>query len=242
MVKSSEEIHRLERSTRINYQAANATLSDARAGSSLRELGQRYVEHIVDAGAQLDHFIASPAGTGIQQMPDYRLANDDVLYVDYGCIYEHYYSDNGTTLLVGDWPPEMEQRYEVLREGLQRGLDLLRPGVRASEIRAAMMAALEAGGIHGSNPHGHGIGLEVRDYPIIMPANGLRIRDDCVDVSSDVPLEVGMVVNLELPLFLFGVGSLHMEQTFLVTADGYRRLDSSEPMTPIRVAGEVASV
>jgi Xaa-Pro aminopeptidase len=75
-----------------------------------------------------------------------------------------------------------------------------------------------------------------------MPANGLRIRDDCVDVSSDVPIEAGMVVNLELPMYLFGVGSLHMEQTFLVTTDGCRRLDSTEPTAPIQVGRQVATV
>jgi Xaa-Pro dipeptidase len=241
MVKSDEELRRLERSTQINYGASQVALSAARRGDSLRELRDRYVALVVAAGAGLDHFIASPGGTGIQQAPNYRLADGDVLYVDYGCVYEHYYSDNGTTLIVGECPPEMDQRYTVLREGLRRGVDLLRPGVQASAIRQAMIDALAEGGIHGSNAHGHGIGLEVRDYPIIMPDNGLRIRDDCVDVASDVPLEAGMVVNLELPLYLFGVGSLHMEQTFLITTDGCRRLDSSEPTVPIQVAREVAT-
>ena len=68
-----------------------------------------------------------------------------------------------------------------------------------------------------------------------MPDKGLRIRDDCVDMSADVPLEEGMVVNLELPLFLFGVGSLHMEQTFLITSSGYRRLDSSDATSPVQI-------
>jgi Xaa-Pro aminopeptidase len=197
---------------------------------------------VTDAGARLDHFIAAPVGIGLQEMPEYRLGPGDVLYVDYGCVYEHYYSDNGTTLVLGDWPPEMERRYAVLRQGLQAGTELLRPGVRASQIRQAMIDALASGGVHGSNAHGHGIGLEVRDYPIVMPATDLRIHDECVDVSSDVPLEAGMVVNLELPLYLFGVGSLHMEQTFLVTATGCRRLDSSEPTLPIQVGRAVASV
>jgi Xaa-Pro aminopeptidase len=75
-----------------------------------------------------------------------------------------------------------------------------------------------------------------------MPDSGLRIRDGCVDISSDVPLEANMVVNLELPLYLFGAGSLHMEQTFLVTHDACRRLDSNAPTRPVQVELEVASV
>jgi Xaa-Pro aminopeptidase len=242
MVKSMEEIARLERSTRINYEAAKATLSTAIEGTSISELRHDYVSYVVDADAQLDHFIASPRGIGIQEMPDYRLVRGDVLYVDYGCIFQHYYSDNGTTLVVGGFPAQMERRYDVLRDGLQSAIVQLRPGVAASDVRRAMIDVLADGGITGSNAHGHGIGLEVRDYPIIMPDSGLRIRDDCIDIPADVPLEADMVVNLELPLFLFGAGSLHMEQTFLITPDGCRRLDSDEPTHPIQVEVEAVSV
>jgi Xaa-Pro dipeptidase len=235
MLKSSEEVRRLERATQIAYQAAEDSLRTARVGTSVRELRQRYIAHIVEAGAELDHFIASPHGIGLQEDADYRLVDGDVLYVDYGCIYQHYYSDNGTTLVVGAFEAELSRRYDVLVEGLRHGVERLRPGVAASEVRRAMIDRLGNGGITGSNAHGHGIGLEVRDYPIIMPDSGLRIRDDCIDISSDVPLEEGMVVNLELPLYLFGGGSLHMEQTFLITHDGRRRLDSSEATRPVQV-------
>jgi Xaa-Pro dipeptidase len=242
MVKSAEEVRRLESSTRINHEAAMASLGAARVGTTIRQLSDDYVSHIAGAGAQLDHFIASPHGIGLQEVPDYRLEDGDVLYVDYGCVYQHYYSDNGTTLVMGAFDADFAGRYEVLRRGLQRGIEQLRPGVAASTIRTAMIDTLGEGGITGSNAHGHGIGLEVRDYPIIMPDSGLRIRDGCVDISSDVPLEANMVVNLELPLYLFGAGSLHMEQTFLITHDTCRRLDSNAPTRPVQVELEVASV
>ena len=240
MIKTAEEIARLERSARINVQVAEGVLSGARAGTRISELRSRYIAGVVEAGALLDHFIVSPHGIGIQQTPEYQLADRDVLYVDYGCVYQHYYSDNGTTLVIGDFSKEMEQRYAVLLAGLAAGIEKLRPGVLPSDVRRAMIDTLAEGGITGSNAHGHGVGLEVRDYPIIMPATGLRIHDDCVDVSSDVPLEPGMVVNLELPLFLFGTGSLHMEETFLITADGSRRLDGDRPTHAVQVGMEVA--
>ena len=237
-VKSEEEIRRLERSTQINYASAMASLESASVGSSLRELRERFMLEVVAAGAIHDHFIASPRGIGLQETPDYRLQSADVLYVDYGCVYQHYYSDNGTTLVIGSFDAEMERRYDVLRKGLAAGIDNLRPGVRSSAIRQAMIDTLADGGITGSNAHGHGVGLDVRDYPIIVPDSGLRIRDDCVDVSADLPLDEGMVVNLELPLYLFGAGSLHMEETFAITRDGCRRLDASVPTHVVQVAVE----
>ena len=86
-----------------------------------------------------------------------------------------------------------------------------------------------------SFPHGHGIGLEVRDYPILVPDKGGRIADECVDEAADLPLEAGMVLNLEAMIFAPGRASLHMEQSFVVEADGNRPLveqDRAQPVVP----------
>jgi Xaa-Pro dipeptidase len=241
-VKSLEEVRRLERAAQIGYNAAAACLRNARPGQSLHDLRQHYASEIVAAGASVDHFIASPQGVGLVEEPDYRLAPGDILYIDYGCVYEHYYSDNGTTLVLGDFPSDLRSAYGVLRNGLECGIERLQPGVRASEVRQVMVETLAHAGVTGSNAHGHGIGLEPRDYPIIMPPSGLSIRDDCIDLSSDMPLEAEMVVNLELPLYLFGRASLHMEQTFEITPGGPRRLDASDPTEPVHVMLEAARV
>lgn len=59
-------------------------------------------------------------------------------------------------------------------------------------------------------------------YPIVVPPTGLPIRDDCIEVDSDIAMEPGMVVNLETPLFLPTAGALQIEKTFVVTEDGNR--------------------
>ena len=98
-----------------------------------------------------------------------------------------------------------------------------------------MWDVLRSNGIEVSFPHGHGLGVELRDYPILVADNGLRITDDCVDVPSDLPLEEGMVINLEAGVFMPGIASLHIEQSFVVTSDGSRLLvpqDRSRPFIP----------
>jgi len=42
-----------------------------------------------------------------------------------------------------------------------------------------------------------------------------------------------MVVNLEAPLFMAGVSSLHIEETYLVTSDGSRPLVAQERRRPV---------
>ncbi len=101
-----------------------------------------------------------------------------------------------------------------------------------------MWQTLQDCGLTLSFPHGHGFGLDIRDYPILVAENGRRIKDDCVDVASDLPLEVDMIFNLEAAIFMPGVGAVHMEKTFHVTADGYRPLveqDRAAPFVPTPV-------
>jgi len=232
MVKSGEEIDLLETAARISEEAAMETLKLGRPGTHIRELVQCYREVISVRGADFDHYAYGVRGTGLATRVDYRLAEGDYLYVDYGCIYQGYFSDTGFTLAVGELPQQARDWYRALLECHASAVELVRPGAKSAALADAMQASLEGNGISGTFPHGHGVGLEVRDYPIIVPDNGLRIRDDCIDLESDLSLVEGMVINLEASIARFGAGDTHLEQSLLVTADGCRPLvphDRSQP-------------
>jgi Xaa-Pro dipeptidase len=238
-VKSEEELARLERSAAITEDAAAESLRGAEPGRSLVEIANGFRARAASLGADFDHFAFTPRGLGIATEPEYVVADGDVLYVDFGCIYRGYYSDSGVTLCVGEPDASTLDRYGALRRTIQAGVAAMRPGVRASAVQAAMRDELSAGGITESFPHGHGVGLELRDYPIVVPDNGRRIRDDCVDVASDLALEEGMVVNLEVPVFTLGESSIHCEQSFVVTAGGARPLTAQQRDLPV-VQGSLA--
>lgn len=234
-VKSAEEIERIRRSTTIAEAAAQASLSAAAPGRRLPEFVAAFRAGIGAQGADFDHFIFGVHGMGVGEFSNYQLQAGDALLVDYGCRYQHYVSDTGLTLALGELPPPLTDRYAVLYAALQAGAAQLRPGVPASAARAAMLATLAQGGITTCNAHGHGFGLEVRDYPIVVDDTGLRLRDDCIDLPADLPLEADMVINLETPLYLTGAASLHAEQTFLVTPGGGELLvplDRRHPLQP----------
>jgi Xaa-Pro aminopeptidase len=134
----------------------------------------------------------------------------------------------------------MQARHAALFACLNAGSEAIAPGVKSSRVRDAMWDTLNARGITASFPHGHGLGLEVRDYPILVADNGLRIRDDCIDLPSDLPLETNMVINLEAAIRMPTVGSLHMERSFVVTADACRPLVPQDRSKPVVPAGAVA--
>ncbi len=232
-VKTRDEIDMLTRAAEISEVAAMEAFTLATTGKLIRPCIDHFRTRISELGADMDHFAYGYHGMGIATEPDYILREDFVEYVDWGCIYGKCYSDTGTTLALRPLSTEMQRRFDALRACMDVSTTVIRPGAKASEVSIPMKEVMTQHGITDTFPHGHGLGLEVRGYPIIVPDNGLRIRDDCIDVSSDLPLEEDMVVNLEAPLFMPGVGSLHIEESFLVTADGNRPLVAQERHMPV---------
>lgn len=233
-VKSTEEIERLARAAEISEQAGLESLALARPGVLMGDIVQHYRVRIGQMGADLDHFAYGYRGMGVVTEPSYRLAADDVMFVDWGCNYRHYFSDTGTTLAVRDLPVLLADRHAALRAGMAAAMDAIRPGAKCSAVQAALRDTLAGRGITAVNPHGHGVGLEVRDYPILVADNGLRLRDDCIDMAADLPLEVGMVFNMECAIFMPGVGSPHIERSFVVTPEGAQPLTAQDRSAPIR--------
>ena len=130
----------------------------------------------------------------------------------------------------------IEEKYEVLQESLKSGEELLKPGTNSSSVKAAMVEVIEERiGSTNASPEGHGLGLEVRDYPIIASDADLRIQDECIDEAADLLLEQNMVINLEGSIFISAVGSLNIEKTFVITKGASRPLVSQNRDRPFVV-------
>lgn len=65
---------------------------------------------------------------------------------------------------------------------------------------------------------GHGIGLEVHEFPLIKQRNKDRT----------VLLEEGMAITIEPGLYLPGKGGVRYEDTILITSTGYLNLYPEE--------------
>jgi Xaa-Pro dipeptidase len=224
MVKSSEELLRLTRAAEISECAALEAFSMARPGRSMSEIALHYCRRVAEMGAKEDHFTFSPRGYGIASERHYTFNGDDIMYMDFGSIYGHYFSDTGATLALCPMPRELKKRHDALRASIDAGAVALRPGELSSAVASAMWTAFRAHGFDTAFPHGHGLGLEPREYPILVDDNSLRIQDGCIDLPSDLLLEEGMVINLEAGMFVPERGSLQIEKTFVVGKKGSRAL------------------
>ena len=232
MVKTGDEIERLGQAAEISEAAAMTAMEQASPGDNVQDVVRRFRAELGGRGADLDHFAFGVHGLGIATEPDFILGASDAEYVDWGCRYRSCYSDTGTTYAMRPLSGDMQDRFDVLRASMDAGLAAIRPGVLSSTVQAAMQDVVDDAGL-ALYPHGHGVGMEVRDYPILAPDNGLRIADECVDLPSDLPIEEHMVLNIEAPLCLAGVGSLHLEQSVVVTGSGSRPLAEQQRERPV---------
>jgi Xaa-Pro dipeptidase len=227
MVKTEAEVRRLEQATLLTCRALAATMAIVEEGITERELLLHYNEQIAAGGGLLSFAAISAGRRSGHPHPaasDYRLKSGDVIKYDVGCTLDLYHADIGRTQTVGDPSSEQEEIYGALEAGEQAGIAAVRPGARPSQIFDAALNAVKEHGMPAYRRHhvGHGIGIEIYDPPLIQPATSSSELSGLG--ASDEPLEQGMVLNVETPYYVLGKHGMIVEDTILVTANGFRYL------------------
>jgi len=126
-----------------------------------------------------------------------------------------YHSDVGRTYAL-DATAEQEEVFAALKEALAALTARLAPGVPLREAWQAGTEAMRAAGFANySRGHlGHSVGLahHYEEPPFVAP-------------DETRPLAPGMVISVELPYYLLGVGSFQLERMALITEAGSELLD-----------------
>lgn len=147
----------------------------------------------------------------------YRAAAGDGIFVDPGVMLRGYMSDIGRTLVLGK-PSELQTRiYSGLRTGMEAMFAAMKPGLKCSEIfHIGQEAVRNSGmGLHAyTRGHlGHAIGIAKNERPPFIAA-----------VDHTV-LEPGMTFSVECPLYIHGVGAFNIEDSIVITENGYELLN-----------------
>jgi Xaa-Pro aminopeptidase len=145
-----------------------------------------------------------------------RLEHGDIIRFDVGGRYRHYRADIARVAVLGEPSKKIRTYHHALHTGVQRGIDLLRPGVPAARIFETVVETVRQEGIpHYRRTHvGHGIGIDGYDLP------------DLSATSTDV-IEEGMVLCVETPYYELGFGGLQVEDMVVVRREGAETLMGS---------------
>jgi Xaa-Pro aminopeptidase len=140
--------------------------------------------------------------------------NTSVNY-DFGAGLKGYCSDFGRTVYVGRPSARYREAYALVLASQEAGRKALRPGARASDVNAIAHKVIDDGGYGEFFWHrlGHAIGKDTHEAPFL-------------EVVDDSHLAEGMVFTIEPSIFIPGEFGCRVEDVFVVTANGGRRLNS----------------
>jgi Xaa-Pro dipeptidase len=161
---------------------------------------------------------ASPQGAGRK-----IIQRNEAILIDIGCNIDGYVIDQTRTAVIGELPEDLQRAYHTAETILKHTEARLKPGIMCEKLYIdAMNEVKEAGlsehfmgfGADQVKFLGHGIGLEIDEFPIL--AKGFTY-----------PLEPGMVIAIE-PKFTFpDRGVVGIENTYVITETGYEKLTIS---------------
>ena len=166
----------------------------------------------------------------VHGIPGSRTIEDgDIVSLDFGVSVEGWHGDSAVTVPVGEVDPDRLRLLEVTRDSLDRGIEMMRPGQRLSDIGFAVQSRVEPEGFSVVRDFaGHGIGSEMHESPWI-PNYGARGRgprlvagmvfaiEPMVNVGSP---EVEILDDEWTAVTADGSASAHFEHTILVTEEG----------------------
>ena len=148
------------------------------------------------------------------------VTENEPLIVDFGVGINGYVTDMTRTFVIGKLPQKLQEAYSVAKEIKDFVEQWVRPGKSWSQLyeEASEIARRRGYQDHfmGYKGHqvafvGHGIGLEIDEYPVIAPG----FREE---------FEENMVLAVEPKLVFPDVGAVGVEDDYLVTKTGMERL------------------
>jgi Xaa-Pro aminopeptidase len=224
VIKDEAEIDRLRAAAAGLTPVAEAAMAAVRPGAVEREVAGVIEAALRSAGYDrpaFDTIVASGPNAALphHRAGERRLAEGDLVVLDFGGVLDGYCSDLTRTVTVGTPSGDALRVHAAVLAAQRAAIDAVRPGVLASLVDAAARQVLEAKGLGEAFGHGtgHGLGLDVHEDP--------RVGRATADNPS-VLLEAGMVLTVEPGAYLAGWGGVRIEDDVLVTPTGCETLTS----------------
>ncbi|EFB42492.1 MULTISPECIES: M24 family metallopeptidase [Parachlamydia] len=221
MIKTPEEMDLLRRAAILGSQGFDYVCRLLKEGITEEEIAIELELFWKKHGAKGVAFEPIIAFGMNSSMPHYRagahqLKKGQPVLIDIGVTYAHYHSDMTRTLFFGQPAPQLVTIYHCVLEAQIAALDLCRPGTKVGELDFVARSLITQAGYGENFTHslGHGIGLAVHEFPI------LRNKPPFAEVT----LEPGMVITIEPGIYLPNVGGVRIEDSVLITEDGYENL------------------
>ncbi|MEO1958844.1 MAG: M24 family metallopeptidase [Nautiliaceae bacterium] len=195
------------------------------------ELSFRFKEVLTKRGKRELSFEPIVAINENAALPHARVSNKvlkkgDLLLLDAGIKHKRYCSDRTRTLFVGDnvsmsktqkfTNKEIQKVYDIVKKAQEKAIKAVRVGVRAKDLDKIARDVIESAGFGRYFVHslGHGVGLDIHEFPFINSKNETRIEE-------------GMVFTIEPGIYIPNAFGVRIEDMVIIE-DGKVKVLSEE--------------
>jgi Xaa-Pro aminopeptidase len=214
MVKSASEIAKIARICSIASSAFEDLPNHIRAGDTERQAFAKFKVDLLQKGADDVPYLVGSSGLGgfsdvINRPTDRMIEDGDLLLLDTGSLWDGYSCDFDRNFAFGHAEDEAKQAYDLAWRATDAGVRAARPGITTTDLWGVMAKVLEDGGCSGHQigRMGHGLGMQVTEWPSLMPGDNTVIK-------------AGMVLTLE-PGFAFSGNKMMLhEENIVIHEDG----------------------
>ncbi|MBN1041645.1 type I methionyl aminopeptidase [Clostridium botulinum] len=200
VIKSSEDIEGIRKSSEVNNGVLDLVASKIKAGMSTLDIDKLVYDYTVEHGAipaplNFEGFPKSVC-TSINNevchgIPDEKiiLKDGDIVNVDVSTILNGYYSDASRMFMIGEVSEDAKKLVEVAKECMEAGINAIKPWGHLGDIGAACQEVAHKNGYTIVRAlGGHGVGNQFHEEPFV-PHIGEK--------GTDMILVPGMVLTVE---------------------------------------------
>jgi Xaa-Pro aminopeptidase len=146
-----------------------------------------------------------------------KIRKNDIVLIDMGCVYKGYCSDLTRTFFVGKESKQQVKIWNIVKQAHDEALIKVNQNMKTSDIDLSARNKIKQEGYEKNFIHttGHGVGLDIHEAPVIGS-------------KSNEILKEGMVITIEPGIYLEKKFGVRIEDTVLVTKNGYKVLTSAE--------------
>ncbi|WP_232695946.1 M24 family metallopeptidase [Brevibacillus daliensis] len=218
--KSPEEASKIRKACEVIEEVLRQGLSRVKAGVTEADMVAELEYLMKKLGSQGPSFSTMVLSGANSALPHgkpgtKKIEHGDLLLFDMGVYLNGYVSDITRTFAVGDINERQKEIYDAVLRANLAAIKEVRPGVTLAHLdQTARDVIVESGyGEYFTHRLGHGMGMDVHEYPSVHGAN----QDKLVS---------GMVFTIEPGIYLPGVGGVRIEDDVFVTDNGVELLTS----------------
>lgn len=218
-IKSEDEIKLIEKSCSIIQKAVNVVIGNLTVGKTEKQIAneiERLILSFGGEGVSFDTIVAFGAHSAVpHHVPtDEKLTKETVVLIDAGAKYKGYSSDITRTVYFGGSPStKFIKAYESVLSANERVIALAKGGMDYCEIDALARDYLSESGYGNLFTHslGHGLGLEIHEYPRVSQSGRGKLKD-------------GTVFTVEPGIYIEGEFGIRIEDTVVCCSGKIQRL------------------